>query len=89
MQQNRNKKQHENITVPRWGAELAGAMVFGFITGYILGQATDLVDIVLASIFGLGSTIFGLRALRDLIADAHIMALEVFYGHRRAVEKED
>lgn len=94
MQQNLNKKQDADIESPHWVLWLVCGIFCGFWGGFFVALSTTR-DVLFTGIehdlLGLGilffaiSVIFDLLMIKDLIAEAHIVAMEVFFGKKRAV----
>ena len=95
-----DKRKNENKIIPHapWGVHLAIAVILGAIGGYLVSindrgggygyyYYTDSYWIGLFIFFI--SVIFDILALKALITEAHVKALEVFYGRERAIKGSD
>lgn len=92
----RSKKQLPNIEVPHWVMWLVASSLVGFVGGFFISYFGEPrcdyfscyyspVWIYLGWGFLLIAVVFDILAFKDLIAEAHIKALEVFYGQKRAI----
>ncbi len=94
-----DKRKNENKIIPHapWGVHFAIAVILGAIGGYLVSinargggygyYYTDSYWIGLFIFFV--SVIFDILALKALITEAHVKALEVFYGRERAIKGAD
>lgn len=88
------KKIEQNISVPHWFIWLIIGGAVGFLGSFLVTYVPRYSWNSVPPYFSLGlvslaiSIIFNLLCLRDLIAEAHIKALEVFYGKKRVVKNQ-
>ena len=84
------KKEVKNNVKPHvpWGVYFVVAVIIGGIGGFIMSTHTHYYDrdvYLVGVIIFCASIIFDILALKSLITEAHVKALEVFYGKERAV----
>lgn len=97
----KKQKEQTNVVGPHWFGWLVLSFIFGFAGGFTMTRYgftvhnfyTDSI-VMLNDYFCLGlglcciSAFLSILFIRDLICEAHIKALETFYGKSRAIKSE-
>ena len=87
------KKTEQDIEGPHWCVWFIIGGMLGFLGGFFITYQ-PYIGAYTPPYYSWGliclaiSIVFDVLCLRDLIAEAHIKALEVFYGKKRAIESQ-
>ncbi len=94
MTNDKKKNETKIISHVPWGVHLIIAFILGILAGYLI--ATNTYSGMYRAYYSGGyyagliilciSIVFDILALKSLITEAHVKALEVFYGKARAVK---
>lgn len=89
---NKNAKQIIPIS---WIGWTVGAFITGFFAGFFNVTLAEtyghsrIFALVIVVFLCILSAFLGLLAVKELLADAHVRALEVYYGKSRMIANED